>query len=132
MLKQKEFEFEGVKYMATAFPAMKGLNIWKRITKLVGPALLAMAGDGSVLDNKSAMQLAAEALIEGLDRVEVEQLVQELVASVSKGNMTINFDMEFSASYDKLAVVVWEVVQLNFGSLFSKKGFVGDALAKMV
>lgn len=131
MLQQKEFEYDGNKYLATAFPAMKGLSIQKQLIKLVGPAFMAMSGEGNILDSKTASQMAMEALVEGMDKVEVESLVRELVSSVSKGNTAINFDMEFSAAYDKLYFIVWEVIQLNFGSLFRNGGFVGGALSKM-
>ncbi|MNG33800.1 hypothetical protein D3C84_1201320 [compost metagenome] len=54
--------------------------------------------------------------------MDVETLIKELIQTVSKSNMAINYDMEFAGEYDKLFLLVQEVVEFNFGSVFTLLG----------
>jgi hypothetical protein len=64
-----------------------------------------------------------EKLFDNLDTVDVEALIKELVASsATKGSMAINFDMEFSGEYGKLFTLVKEIVEFNYGSVFTLFG----------
>ena len=44
-IQQKEIELNGDKFLITTFPAMKGMNYLKRLTRLVGPAMMAANGE---------------------------------------------------------------------------------------
>jgi hypothetical protein len=114
---QKQVTINGTDYLLTHFPAMRGTRILKQLTKILGPSLLAMQGEG-----EDKMTKAIEALFDNLDNG-VEQLVVELASSATRGSAGINFDMEFAGAYDKLFLLVKEVVEFNFGTVFTQLGF---------
>lgn len=111
---QKTVTIKDTQYMLTHFPAMRGTRVLKQLTVLVGPSLASMQGGGTIAD-------ALNLLFDNLDS-NVEQLIVELVSTATKGNVAINFDMEFAGEYDKLFLLVKEVVEFNFGSVFTLLG----------
>ncbi len=113
---QKQVTILGTEYLITHFPAMRGTRVLKQLTKILGPALVQMQGDG-----QDKIGNAMNALFENLDQG-VEQLIVELVSTCSKGSVGINFDMEFAGEYDKLFLLVREVIEFNFGSVFTLLG----------
>lgn len=125
MLKQKEVNVGGEQYLISTLPATKGLKVLKSLTKLLGPAFaeLTKGGDG---EEVNLVSLAVEKLIDNLDNCDVESLVVSLMTCVTKQNMAINFDMEFAGSYDKLFLLAKEVVDLNYGSVFTLVGIGGE------
>lgn len=115
-IQQKTVSVLGTDYMLTQFPAIRGTKILKQLTKLIGPSFAAMQGDG-----EDKAKLALDALFDNLDGP-VEDLLVVLVQSATKGNMAINFDMEFAGEYDRLFLLVKEIVEFNFGSVFTMFG----------
>lgn len=113
-IQQKTVQVLGTDYMLTHFPAMRGTRVLKQLTQLIGPSLATLQGGGD-------LGAALNILFENLDG-NVEQLIVELVSTASKGSMAINFDMEFAGAYDKLFLLVKEVVDFNFGSVFTLLG----------
>lgn len=120
MLAQKNVTIDGEDFQITTFPATRGFRILKELTRLLGPAFAEWAKGG-----EDGMALAVNAIVDNLDSVNVENLVKELISSVSKGSVAVNFDMEFAGNYNKLFLLVREVIQLNYGSVFTVLGSVG-------
>lgn len=114
MIQQKTVNVMGTEYMLTHMPAIRGTRMLKRLVKLIGPAMATFQKDQ---DLSGAMN----ALFDNLDD-NVEALLVELVASANKGSMVINFDNEFAGEYDRLFLLVKEIVEFNFGSVFSLLG----------
>lgn len=112
---QKTVTVKGTEYLLTHIPAIRGTRVLKQIVKLVGPCF---AQFQKAQDLSGAMSI----LFDNLDAVGVEALIQELVASANKGSVSINFDMEFAGEYDKLFLLVKEIVEFNFGSVFTLLG----------
>lgn len=113
---QKQVTIQGSDYMITHFPAMRGTRVLKQLTKLLGPSFATLQGGGD-------LGAALNILFDNLDQ-NVEQLIVELVSTASKANgAALNFDMEFAGEYDKLFLLVKEVVEFNFGSVFTLLGF---------
>lgn len=121
MLKQKTVTIGSEDFVINTLPATKGLKVLKQITKLVGPAFSELI-KGEKDSNVNPVSLAMEKLFDNLDSVDVESLVKELVAATSKGSLAVNFDMEFAGDYGKLFALVKEVVEFNFGSVFTLLG----------
>lgn len=120
-LKQKTVTINDEEFLITTLPTTKGLKILKQITKLVGPAFGELA-KGQSDEGQSIVANAISKLVENLDQVEVETLVKELVSSATKGTIAINFDSEFSGEYAKLLMLVKEIVEFNYGSVFTLVG----------
>lgn len=111
---QKQVTILGTEYLLTHFPAMRGTRVLKQLTKLIGPSFATLQGGGD-------LGAALNILFDNLDQ-NVEQLIVELVSTCSKGSVGINFDMEFAGEYDKLFLLVKEVVEFNFGTVFTLLG----------
>lgn len=114
MIQQKTVTIGTDTYMITHMPATRGVRTMKQLAKLLGPALPAY--------QSGSMVTAIGALLENLDNVDVENLLKELISTVSKNNMGINYDMEFAGKYDTLFKLAQEVVEFNFGSVFTLLG----------
>lgn len=119
-LKQHTVTIGDEQFLLQTIPATKGLKLLKQITKLVGPAFGELTKGGDNPDG--VIGSAIGKLIENLDQVEVELLVKELVSSATKGTITINFDTEFAGEYAKLFHLTKEIVDFNYGSVFTLVG----------
>jgi hypothetical protein len=116
MLQQKQVVVNDCEYMITQFPATKGVRLAKQVGKLVAPVMRELySEDGGYLR-------AVEAFLLSLDDVDFETLSKDLIGSVSKQGMSINFDYEFAGKYDVLLRLLLEVIQFNFGSVFTLLG----------
>lgn len=120
-LKQKTVTIGGDDFLITTLPATKGIKILKQLTKLAGPAFGELT-KGEAVDGANVIGNAIAKLVENLDQVEIEVLVKELVSSATKGTVAINFDSEFSGEYAKLFMLVKEIVEFNYGSVFTLLG----------
>jgi peptide subunit release factor RF-3 len=118
-ISQKSVTVKGTEYLLTHIPAIRGTRILKQIIKLVGPAF-------AQFQNEKNLGGAMTLLFDNLDAVGVEQLIQELVSSASKGSVGINFDNEFAGEYDKMFLLVKEIAEFNFGSVFTLLGSDGQ------
>ena len=83
---------------------------------MLGPSLAKYQADH---DFSGAMK----ELFDNIDKVPVENLIQNLMLTVFKGSMAINFDTEFAGKYDLLYALTKDVIEFNFGSVFSLIGF---------
>lgn len=124
MIKQKQITIGEEEFLLSTIPATKGIKLLKQLTKLIGPSFTELLKSGeSDSTTSNPMGVAMEKLFDNLDTVDVETLVKELVASsATKGSMAINFDMEFSGEYGKLFMLVKEIVEFNYGSVFTLLG----------
>lgn len=121
-IKQKNITVNGSEYLITQLGALKGTRVLKEITKLVGPAFAKIQTRGD--DGQSGtLGDALGVLFENLDNANVEGMIMELANTVTKANgSAIIFDMEFAGEYDKLYHVLKEVLEFNFGSVFTLFG----------
>lgn len=121
MIKQHQFEHNGSTYTINTIPASKGLGVMKSVLKLTGSSI---KGYLSAANDEEAVGNLIEGLVDNIDNADVEKLIQNLVSTVVKDNMAINFDEEFGGNYGDLFVIVKEVFTHNFGSVFSLVGSV--------
>jgi hypothetical protein len=115
MIEQKSVTVNGTDYLLTQLPATKGIRVMKQLIKLVGPAAAEIFKEGDISG-------AVDKLVENMDAVDVEALLKELVATASKGSVAINFDNEFAGQYASLLLLVKEIVEFNFGNVFTMLG----------
>lgn len=113
MIQQKEVTIKGDSYTLTHFNGMVGLKLGKQLIKVLGPSFT-LASQGNIPE-------ALSILFENLDE-NSEALVIALVSGATKGNMAINFNVEFAGEYDKLFLLVKEIVEFNYGSVFQMLG----------
>jgi len=118
MIKQKTVSVNGEDFLITQLPATKGTRVLKVLVALIGPAFAEITKDGAT----DGVGRAMEKVFDQLDQVDVEGLLKALIETCSKGNMAINFDNEFAGEYDKLFKLCREVVEFNYGSVFTLLG----------
>ncbi|UPW35876.1 tail assembly chaperone protein [Pseudomonas phage EM] len=113
---QRTVIHNGTEYTINLLPATRGISVLKQLTSLLGPSLAKYQADS---DFAGAMK----ELFDNIDKVPVENLIQNLMLTVFKGSMAINFDTEFAGKYDLLYALTKDVIEFNFGSVFSLIGF---------
>ena len=116
---------EGEVFTISPFPAFKGLKYLKQITKIVGPSvaiLFAEGGKDNVVEQLGSPDKAVELLVQNFEGDSVENLIKELIKSVTKNGQELIFDLEFQADYGKLFKLITEVVKVNYGSVFQAGG----------
>lgn len=116
-IQQKTFTIKGTSYHVTQLPASKGFKVLKALGKILGPAMAEISKA-----EENSLSVAVDKIFESLDEVPVEAMINEMINSVSKDNMAINFDTEFAGEYDKLFELIKEIVGFNFGSVFTLLG----------
>lgn len=116
---QTEVVVKDKKYLITAFGGVTSLNYYKRLMRLVSPAMMAMQGEGDVLEGKSAMQMAVECLMDATDKVEVEQLVIDLLKNTTYNGKSIDPEKHFAGGLGGLLLLVLEIVKFNFSDVFT-------------
>lgn len=112
MIEQKEVTIKGEKYLMTQFGGIKGVKLGKRVGRILLPILGVAFSEGEA-DMKSIITV----IVDNLDYLD-EQLIMELVGSVTKNGVQIDFDKEFAGNYDTLFKLLKEVIEFNFNSLF--------------
>ena len=122
MINQIDVHVDGVDYKISQFPATKALGIEARLIKLLGPAFIELQSAASDGDGEKVLGEAITALIASMDKVDVVQLVKDLVSNTTKGTAAINFDVEFAGRTGALFELVKEVLKANFADVFSKLG----------
>lgn len=114
-IQQKEVTVGSDVFMLTQMPATKGIKTLKQLLRLIGPAAAEIFQEGNVTK-------AVDRLVENIDSVDVEVLFKDLIATTAKQNMAVNFDNEFAGDYGKLMMLCKEVVEFNFGNVFTLLG----------
>lgn len=114
-IKQKEVFINGETYLLTQLPGMTGLKLGKQLIKILGPSFAVLQGE------EGGIAKALNILFDNLDD-NAEALIIALVSSASKGSVAINFNNEFAGEYDKLFLLVKEIVEFNYGSVFQMLG----------
>jgi hypothetical protein len=117
---QKTVTLNGEEFQINLVPGSKGIRLLNKIRAIALPALAELQKEEGSTDD--IMGAFIQKVMEGMDKVDIEALVKELITACSKNNVAINFDMEFMGEYDKLFFLVKEVVMFNFGSVFRLVG----------
>lgn len=119
-LTQKTVTLNGEEFQINLVPGSKGIRLLNKIRAIALPALAELQKEEGSTDD--VMGAFIQKVMEGMDKVDIEALVKELIGACSKNNVAINFDIEFMGEYDKLFFLVKEVVMFNFGSVFRLVG----------
>lgn len=104
-------------YIINAFKGMKGWSYLPRLTKYVFP-FIGFISNASATDDDMIETLVT--LLSGENAKEVEQLVVELVSDIQVDGSRVDFDSEFTQSYDALLKLVVEVLKLNYMDSFQR------------
>lgn len=114
MIEQKEVTIKGDKYLMTQFGGLKGIKLGKRVGRIILPVIGVVFSES---ENGGGIGNIIDVVVDNLDQLD-EQLIIELIGSVTKNGVAIDFDKEFAGNYDTLFKLLQEVIQFNFDSLF--------------
>lgn len=114
---QKVVRLNDKAYIINAFKGREGWSYLPRITKYVFP-FIGYALNEDKNDEELISQVTG--LMSGENADEVIRLIEDLVSTVQVDNSNIDFDKEFSQSYDTLIILVVEVIKLNYLDSFQR------------
>ena len=117
-------EFNGKKYIVSAFKGRKGLQVKVRLLKVASPMLEDLQSLADEDDKKSndAIFKLIKKLVEETDTDEVLSILEELMTCVKTENGDVDFDTEFQKNYVSLYKLSAEVIKENYGDVFSALG----------
>lgn len=135
MLEGHSREIGGKLWTITLLPATKGLDVGRRLVKILGPAIgqaAGLAGEGGIMDaDVSRLSGVLGSLAEHLGEPDTAALVKELATvnvQCDGEPVTVqNFDIVFAGDYGTLMALVAFVVETNFAGPL---GFLRDAARK--
>lgn len=121
-IQQKTATVKGTEYLLSSFPTGRGMVVLKQLGQLAGPAVAAVENGG--------VSALISAVMTNLENIDVENLSKQIVSGAStKSGMPIQFDIEFSGEYDRLFLLMKEVVEFNYGTVLSMVGGATEAVA---
>ena len=116
-------------YTITHFTTTRGMKYLKQLTAIVGPSFAMVVGDGGGAVDQidldpddvsgSVLGIAAQALVDNMDKENIEQLIKDMLTNTIRNNQAINFDLDFAGNYKELFMLVKEVIMFNYSSVFS-------------
>lgn len=138
MIESKQVEISDRTYYITPFSGTKGLAYLNKLKSIVGPSLASLFAssdgdaDGDLAVQSNTLEDAVKALIENMDKGEAETLILEWVKNYvhNAKKQPVNFDSEFSAGFHYLALIIKEIITINYGSLFFLKDGLGAPSVK--
>lgn len=114
-----QFEIDGLMYTSTKLPATKGLELWPRLTTLLGAGLTRAitTGDSGDLDGAALLRVAERAVQDGLIPIVRDLLASmqcgKLYTSGQPGHVLDDFDEHFAGEYGHLLKVAAFAVAHN-------------------
>ena len=121
-IEQKTVNVDGTEYMLTQFDGEKGFIVMQKLLKVIGPVLAGLSGSGKEGEENVTLGDALKDLFVKIDDPTIFALVRELISTVSKDTMAISFKTEFAGNYKRLFALVQEVVEFNYGNVFTLGG----------
>jgi hypothetical protein len=106
-----QLKIDGLVYTSTKLPASRGLELWPRVTALLGAALAraVVTGDGSGIGADAILRLAERAMTDGLLPLVRDLLSKTDCSNVGRtgkaGRVMDGFDDHFSGEYGHLLKV---------------------------
>lgn len=117
--REAQCEIDGLVYTSRKLPTDLGLELWPRVTSLLGAALAkaAVTGDGVGLDASAISRVAERAMRDGLVPLCRDLLSQTIVNKVNggtePGRLADHFNEHFAGEYTHLLKVAIFVLAHN-------------------
>ena len=119
MSNQKIVRINDSGYLINAFKGREGWAFLPRLTKFIFPFVGYMFDANKDFDEDDLVQNLM-ALLTGENAIEVERIVIDMVSNVEVDGSKIDFDKQFSQSYDSLLLLFIEVIKLNYLESFQR------------
>lgn len=120
-------------YTYNTYTAKRGLNVLRRLTAIVGPGFAKLtAGVEDETVGPDTIPEVVTSLVSRMDSDEIENLILDMTNEVYRGNVPIDFNMEFAGNYGTLVQLLISIVKENYSSLFTQSGLNGILTASPI
>lgn len=119
-----QFELDGNAYSLQLLPASKGFSIGMELIKIAAPIVGVFADksqteDAMFPEDNDMFFEASSILVSGMDKINVGNIVQELLSDLRCNGEVVNFDIHFRANYGTLIAILEVALKENFSDFFS-------------
>jgi len=125
MYQTLEKTINGSTYSLTQLPARRALKLKARLLKVFGPSLAQMVFASKDAFDQENVVKAMNLLVDHIDDATFEKLTVELLQGVRKQGVELTdsvIDSEFAGDLGTLFLVLWFVLEANYGSFFALSG----------
>lgn len=125
MYQTLEKTINGSTYSLTQLPARRALKLKARLLKVFGPSLAQMVFASKDAFDQDNVVKAMSLLVDHIDDATFERLTVELLQGVRKQGIELTdsvIDSEFAGDLGTLFLVLWFVLEANYGSFFALSG----------
>jgi len=125
MYQRLEKTINGSTYSLTQLPARRALKLKARLLKVFGPSLAQMVFASKDAFDQENVVKAMNLLVDHIDDATFEKLTVELLQGVRKQGVELTdsvIDSEFAGDLGTLFLVLWFVLEANYGSFFALSG----------
>jgi len=119
----QEKAINGSVYSIKLLPAFTGLAVGKQLSELALPVISMIVDQESNegwTEDETPLTSIALVLTSQMDKVDILQLVQQLLNGSLKDGSSFDANEEFAGLYDELFELIAFSLQVNFGSFFTK------------
>lgn len=121
-MSQLNVTVKDVDYIINAFKGKQGFLLKAKLLKVVAPALAAIKASAEDADMISVITAVVSEVLDKIDEGDTLDLIIELLSSVYKGSVKVNFDTEFSQNYAAIYLLLAEVIKFNYKDVFQMLG----------
>lgn len=121
-MSQLNVTVKDVDYIINAFKGKQGFILKAKLLKVVAPALSAIKAAAEDTDMISVITGVVSEVLDKIDEGDTLDLIIELLSSVYKGSVKVNFDTEFSQNYSAIYLLLAEVIKFNYKDVFQMLG----------
>lgn len=118
-----QFNVGGNVYTIQLLPATKGLVIGTDLIKLAAPVLGLFADNSddefALPEEQDLFFQASTVLVNNMDKLDIVEMVQDLLTGMTFNSKTVEFDSHFRGDYGTLLMVLETALKENFGSFLS-------------
>lgn len=111
MIQEKEIIVNGETYRIQQLPARKGVKVFFVLSKLLGSGLGAINKDNIM---KTDLKSIADNIFGQIDEDKISDMVVGLINDSVVFPKNISFDIHFAGKYESLAILVYEILKLNY------------------
>lgn len=121
-MSQLNVTVKDVDYIINAFKGKQGFLLKAKLLKVVAPALAAIKASAEDADMISVITAVVSEVLDKIDEGDTLDLIIELLSSVYKGSVKVNFDTEFAQNYAAIYLLLAEVIKFNYKDVFQMLG----------
>ena len=124
MLETKKRDIDGFTFTVMQLPGKRGLRLWRRLGKILGPSLARAAASASGQVDFAGLAGAVEALFDNLTETELDAVVDELTGNAlvlyegSERPLKEVYDVLFAGRVETQLKLLMFALEVNYSGFF--------------